>query len=110
MSAYNVLFQFLFQELKDSGSVRRYIIRKMTIEFQELLTTKPIGKIIEKITARDFSLGTGCPIIHSLNLESFKTDADKTRIQVFEIFLFKIKSSLIFSCFFCVCLGVWFVN
>ena len=60
----------------------------MTMEFKELLTTKQIGIIIEKITARDFSLGTGCPIIHSLTLESFKADSEKTKIQVFleEIF------------------------
>ena len=53
----------------------------MTTEFQELLTTKQIGLFIVNITARDFSLGTGCPIIHSLSLESFKTDSDKTKIQ-----------------------------
>lgn len=84
VAALNVLLQFLFQELKDSGSVRRYIIRKMTIEFKELLTTKQIGKIIERITARDFSLGTGCPIISSLKLEDYKIDKRKLLIQVYK--------------------------
>jgi hypothetical protein len=83
ISALNVLLQFLFQELKDSGSVRHYIIRKMTIEFKELLTTKTIGKMIEKITARDFSLGTGCPILSNLKLETFVTDKTKTSIHEF---------------------------
>lgn len=50
--AMNMVFQFLFQELKDTKLVRRYIIRKMTAEFKELLTTKAAGKIINKITVR----------------------------------------------------------
>jgi hypothetical protein len=90
ISGLNALFQFLFQELKDSVTVRNYIIRKMTIEFKELLTTKSIGKIIEKITARDFSLGTGCPVLSSIKLETFKTDRQKASIEEFSI-LFDIE-------------------
>lgn len=48
--ALNMMFQFLFQELKDTQSIRRYIIRKLSIEFKELLTTKGAGKVIERIT------------------------------------------------------------
>jgi hypothetical protein len=48
--ALNMIFQFLFQELKDTKGVRRYIIRKMSFEFKELLTTKAAGKIVQKIT------------------------------------------------------------
>ena len=45
-----MIFQFLFQELKDTKAVRRYIIRKMSAEFKELLTTKAAGKIVQRIT------------------------------------------------------------
>ena len=48
--ALNMIFQFLFQELKDTKAVRRYIIRKMSAEFKELLTTKAAGKIVQRIT------------------------------------------------------------
>ena len=48
--AMNMIFQFLFQELKDTKGVRRYIIRKLSFEFNELLTTKAAGKFIQKIT------------------------------------------------------------
>lgn len=50
--ALNLMFQFLFQELKDTKSIRRYIIRKLSIEFRELLTTKGAGKIVERLTVR----------------------------------------------------------
>ena len=46
----NMIFQFLFQELKDTKAVRRYIVRKMTMEFKELLNSKAAGKIIQKIS------------------------------------------------------------
>lgn len=46
----NMMFQFLFQELKDTKGVRRYIIRKMTMEFKELLTTKAAGKFITRLS------------------------------------------------------------
>jgi hypothetical protein len=48
--ALNVIFQFLFQELKDTKAVRRYIVRKMSAEFKELIETKSAGKILKKIT------------------------------------------------------------
>ena len=48
----NMIFQFLFQELKDTKVVRRYIIRKMTMEFKELLNSKAAGKIIQKISVK----------------------------------------------------------
>ena len=48
--ALNMIFHFLFQELKDAKTVRRYIIRKMSAEFKELLTTKAAGKIVQRIT------------------------------------------------------------
>ena len=43
--ALNMMFQFLFQELKDTKAVRRYIIRKMTLEFKELLNNKTASKL-----------------------------------------------------------------
>lgn len=52
--ALNMMFQFLFQELKDTKAVRRYIIRKMTYEFNEILTTKGGGKFIQRISVSIF--------------------------------------------------------
>ncbi len=50
--ALNMIFQFLFQELKDTKGVRRYIIRKLSFEFNELLTAKAAGKFLQKITVK----------------------------------------------------------
>ena len=81
--ALNMMFQFLFQELKDTKAVRRYIIRKMTLEFKELLNNKTASKLVQRISARDFSLGTGFPMIHNLKLLSHQMDKSQKTIQVY---------------------------
>ena len=48
--AFNMICSFLFQELKDTSAVRRYIMRKLNFEFKELITTKKAGIVVEKIT------------------------------------------------------------
>ena len=48
--ALNMVCHFLFQELKDTSAVRRYIMRKLNVEFKELLITKTAGKLVERIT------------------------------------------------------------
>jgi hypothetical protein len=44
VDAVNYLFQFLFQELKDSSRLRRYIMHKLNTEFKELKNSRT-GKI-----------------------------------------------------------------
>jgi hypothetical protein len=85
--AFNMLCNFLFQELKDTSAVRRYIMRKLNVEFKELLTTKTAGRLVERITVRDFSLGSHIPVIHSVYLHSSKLDeATKSTIQELTLF------------------------
>ncbi|XP_038055318.1 PDZ domain-containing protein 8-like [Patiria miniata] len=67
-SALNVLIAFLFQELKDAAFVRRWVVRKMNVEFEELLTAKTAGKILEQINVQDYCLGTSFPTIKSVTL------------------------------------------
>ncbi|KAL8569316.1 hypothetical protein ACOMHN_024264 [Nucella lapillus] len=58
----NLMGQFLFQELRDTSTVRRWVMRKMNFEFAELLQTTS-GKLLAHIIVRDFSLGSKCPVI-----------------------------------------------
>ncbi|XP_022079538.1 PDZ domain-containing protein 8-like isoform X2 [Acanthaster planci] len=67
-NALNVLVAFLFQELKDAAFVRRWVVRKMNVEFEELLTTKTAGKILEQINVQDYCLGTSFPTIKSVTV------------------------------------------
>jgi hypothetical protein len=80
--AFNMLCNFLFQELKDTSTVRRYIMRKLNVEFKELLTTKTAGKLVDRITVRDFSLGSHIPVVQSVYLQNYKLDEEKNCIQV----------------------------
>lgn len=66
--ALNLFFQFLFKELKDTKRVRRWFMKKLTMEFEELLQKTTTGKLIDQITLRDLSLGTQFPIIKEISV------------------------------------------
>nr|CAD7429133.1 unnamed protein product [Timema monikensis] len=48
--ALNLLFQFLFKELRNTRRVRRWFRHKLTLEFEELLTRTTTGKLFDKVT------------------------------------------------------------
>jgi hypothetical protein len=52
--ALNLLFHFLFHELGTSEEVRSWFLKKLSLEFDELLTRSTTGKLIDKITVRNF--------------------------------------------------------
>lgn len=71
----NLMGQFLFQELRDTSLVRRWVMRKMNLEFQELLQTTS-GKLLAQIVVRDFSLGSACPVIGGVSVQHFNLEED----------------------------------
>lgn len=86
-SVLNLILQFFFQELKDTKAVRRYLVRRITLDFEELLTTKAAGKFIDRLSTRDFSLGTSFPVVNSVKIESYKLDSTKKLIDEVSILL-----------------------
>lgn len=64
----NAIFGFLFGELKDTKMVRRWVVRKMNVELEELLQTKTAGRVLEQITVRDYCLGSTLPTINKMSL------------------------------------------
>lgn len=70
--AVNGLLQFLFQELKDTGKVRRYFIRKIKIELDELTRRKVLSSLIRNIEIRDFDMGESSPEFNTLTLRDCK--------------------------------------
>lgn len=67
----NLIFQFLWREWRDSPKTRNFFIRKMNMEFQEMLLHKAAGKIMEQITVRDYYLGDSLPEFKSKEIFSF---------------------------------------
>jgi hypothetical protein len=48
--ALNLLFQFLFKELKNGQKVRRWFRHKLSLEFEELLTRTTTGKLFDCVS------------------------------------------------------------
>ncbi|UJR28537.1 hypothetical protein I4U23_009773 [Adineta vaga] len=74
VEAINYLFQFLFQELKDSSRLRRYLMHKLNTEFKELKNSRT-GKIfLQNIVIQAFSIGKECPVFSDIQLERQERD------------------------------------
>ncbi|XP_060596377.1 PDZ domain-containing protein 8-like, partial [Ruditapes philippinarum] len=80
----NVLFQFLFAELKDTARVRRWAARKMNAEFDEMLTSTA-GKLMNQIQVRDFNFGSSFPLVDSVKLRHVELSNDEDIIQTVDV-------------------------
>ncbi|XP_077984594.1 PDZ domain-containing protein 8-like [Glandiceps talaboti] len=68
LNCLNFVFAFLFSELRDTDRLRRWVIKKMNVEFDELLQSKTLGRVIEALTVRDYSLGPHLPTFKNATL------------------------------------------
>lgn len=59
----NLIFQFLWKEWRDSPKTRNFFMRRINLEFQEMLLNKAAGKLMEQIIVRDYHLGDSLPVI-----------------------------------------------
>ncbi|NXD78331.1 PDZD8 protein, partial [Halcyon senegalensis] len=64
----NAIFLFLFRELRDTALVRNWVIKKIKVEFEELLQAKMTGKVLEGLSLRDVSLGNVLPVFKAVKL------------------------------------------
>lgn len=71
----NLLFQFLFKELKDSKRIRQWAVKKMNVEFEEMMQTTT-GKLIDQISVRDFSMGSSFPVLKSVAVQKAKIEQE----------------------------------
>ncbi|XP_025087956.1 PDZ domain-containing protein 8-like isoform X2 [Pomacea canaliculata] len=71
----NLFGHFLFQELRDTNIVRRWVKQKLNVEFEELLQSTS-GKFLAQIILRDFSLGTGFPLVGGVSVQDISIDEE----------------------------------
>ncbi|XP_055485957.1 PDZ domain-containing protein 8 [Psammomys obesus] len=64
----NATILFLFRELRDTALARRWVTRKIKVEFEELLQTKTAGRLLEGLSLRDVFLGDAVPFIRTVRL------------------------------------------
>ncbi|XP_059981436.1 PDZ domain-containing protein 8 isoform X2 [Lagenorhynchus albirostris] len=64
----NATILFLFRELRDTALARRWVTKKIKVEFEELLQTKTAGRLLEGLSLRDVFLGEAVPFIKTIRL------------------------------------------
>ena len=84
---FNLIIAFLFQELRDSPKVKRWVravsLRRLMVcavlcsfimgkihkEFRELMFTRKEGRMLEQLTVRDYDWGSSLPLFTHAGLE-----------------------------------------
>lgn len=66
--AFNLIFQFLFFELRNANRVRKWFHRKLSLELDELITKTTTGKLFEKLSIRDLDLGAQFPNFRNIKV------------------------------------------
>uniref|UniRef100_A0A8C5P5G2 PDZ domain-containing protein 8 n=1 Tax=Jaculus jaculus TaxID=51337 RepID=A0A8C5P5G2_JACJA len=64
----NATILFLFRELRDTALTRRWVTKKIKVEFEELLQTKTAGRLLEGLSLRDVFLGEAVPFVKTIRL------------------------------------------
>lgn len=64
----NAIFLFLFRELRDTAVVRRWLLRKIRVELEELLLSRTAGRLLEGLSLRELYLGEAVPVLRGIRL------------------------------------------
>ncbi|XP_068910314.1 PDZ domain-containing protein 8 [Tenebrio molitor] len=83
----SLVLQFLFHELRHSESIKRWLYKKLSLEFEELLTKTTIGKFFEAINIRDMHLGNHFPNVKNISIEDVKLDKKEGHIDTVSLCL-----------------------
>ncbi|KAJ8977988.1 hypothetical protein NQ317_004532 [Molorchus minor] len=82
-----LVLQFLFHELRHSESIKRWLYKKLSLEFDELLTKTTIGKFFDSINIKDMHLGTEFPDIKDITIDNVKLDKKEGYIETISLSL-----------------------
>ncbi|CAG9766081.1 unnamed protein product [Ceutorhynchus assimilis] len=83
--AVSLILQFLFHELRHSETIKRWLYKKLSMEFDELLTKTTMGKCFDSISIKDMHLGSQFPDIKDITVENVKLDKKEEHIEVLSL-------------------------
>ncbi|EFX86131.1 hypothetical protein DAPPUDRAFT_97942 [Daphnia pulex] len=79
--AVNLLVQFFFRELRSQGPVRRFLLRRINQEMEEVLTRGAVSKIIKGLKIYDIEMGSRAPSIHQIGVHRVGMDDDRKQME-----------------------------
>ncbi|KAL0275827.1 UNVERIFIED_CONTAM: hypothetical protein PYX00_003559 [Menopon gallinae] len=83
--AVNLLLQFLFHELRDTEKVRKWFRRNLSWEFEQLLSSSAIGRMIANIKIREIHLGSEFPVLTNIGVQNIKTSENYSHIDTLDL-------------------------
>ncbi|XP_071443358.1 PDZ domain-containing protein 8 [Hetaerina americana] len=80
--ALNLIVQFVFREIRSSAMVRHWFLKKLNLEFEELVTRTTTGKLFERVSIRDIDLGVEAPIIRRAWVRDVQLHSPSNKCQL----------------------------
>lgn len=85
--AITLMLQFLFHELRHSDAIKRWLYKKLSLEFDELINKTTTGKFFDGVQIRDMHLGSQFPSIKNVTIEHVKLDKSEGHIDTLNLCL-----------------------
>ncbi|CAI5448516.1 unnamed protein product [Caenorhabditis angaria] len=76
-NSISLLLHMLFQEHKDTRALRRWVLKRLQMEMNDITTRSTAGRLIQEIRIRELSLGTKFLSINSIRVENVEMADDK---------------------------------
>ncbi|KAF5281441.1 hypothetical protein FQA39_LY17795 [Lamprigera yunnana] len=83
--AISLMLQFLFHELRYSETIKHWLYKKLSLEFEELITKTTTGKFFDAVTIRDMNLGSQFPNVKNLGVENVTLDKNEGHIDTLSL-------------------------
>lgn len=77
----SLLLHMMFQEYKDSRTLRRWVHKRLQMEMNDLTTRSAAGRLIQEIRIRELSLGTKFVTVNSIRVENVEMSEDKNSFE-----------------------------
>ncbi|CAG0883000.1 unnamed protein product [Cyprideis torosa] len=81
----NLVLSMLFNEAKHFSGLRHWILNKMDLEFQDLLTRYTAGRFITRIKIRHLDLGKSVPILKNMEVDHVQVHPQWQIIETLDI-------------------------
>uniref|UniRef100_A0A5S6R016 Phorbol-ester/DAG-type domain-containing protein n=1 Tax=Trichuris muris TaxID=70415 RepID=A0A5S6R016_TRIMR len=86
-TSLNLLLQFVFQEIRQTRRLRGWLLRKLKIEFCELLSHFAASRLLQDIRIVSLDVGCHLPVVKSSQVCNVQLSADEDSFEELELLL-----------------------
>uniref|UniRef100_A0A914VZQ2 PDZ domain-containing protein 8 n=1 Tax=Plectus sambesii TaxID=2011161 RepID=A0A914VZQ2_9BILA len=83
----NLIIHFLYQEYKDTRWFRRWALKRLQLEFNDMTSRSATGRLLQDIKIRDLTVGTQFPVIKSMQVDKAQLSKDNESFEELDVLM-----------------------